>query len=164
MDDYLAKPFNAKTLLRVIKSWLKVIPESEVEPEITGEMAMNPKKSTSNTESPVSFSALEAIRVLDAENGDEFLRSIVDMYLSNTVTLLESLEKAWLTGNIDTIRSISHMLKSTSSQVGAQGLSELCLTVETAARNQQYDESGKSLDEIKAAFNEVQKSLESYLS
>jgi signal transduction histidine kinase/CheY-like chemotaxis protein/HPt (histidine-containing phosphotransfer) domain-containing protein len=164
MDDYLAKPFNAKTLLRVIKSWLKTIPELEVEPEIKSELPSSPKESASNAESPVSFSALEAIRVLDAENGDEFLSSIIEMYLSNTVTLLESLEKAWLTGDIDTIRSISHMLKSTSSQVGAQGLSEICLSVETAARNQQYDESGKSLANIKAAYNEVQKSLESYLS
>lgn len=115
------------------------------------------------SDSPVSETALDAIRQLAPDNGEEFLKSIIEMYLNNTRSTLEMLEKAWLNGDIESIRSLSHMLKSSSSQIGAFGLAESCLTVETAARNHQYDQTGKSLLDIQNTFTDVQKFLQSYL-
>ncbi|MBK8817395.1 MAG: response regulator [Methylococcaceae bacterium] len=164
MDDYLAKPFKANALFRVVKSWLKPIRDFDIEHDIEKETVCTPKEPDSTPESPISASALESIRSLSADNGDDFLKSIIEMYLSNTDSSIKSLEKAWLTGDIDLIRSISHMMKSSSSQIGAHGLAELCLAIETPARNHQYDKTGKSLINIIAEFSDIKKCLESYLN
>jgi HPt (histidine-containing phosphotransfer) domain-containing protein len=58
---------------------------------------------------------------------------------------------------------ISHTLKSSSSQVGASSLVELCRTVENDALNQNYDTSSEALIAIQQAFAQVRIALKAYL-
>lgn len=85
------------------------------------------------------------------------------MYLSNADDLVHSLEAAWVAGDINTIGSISHALKSSSSQVGARLLAELCLEVEFEARNHRYDVTGQSLESIKKEFTNTKAALVSVI-
>ncbi len=155
MDDYLAKPFKAESLLRLIKSWVKSVPV------VSGDVA-EPIK----TNGPVIDEAtLETLRALDPNNGgNELLRRIIRLYLSDADTQLKSLEQAWAKGELDTIRSVSHTLKSSSTQVGALWLAELCQKVENEARNQRYDASGKALYDIKQAYADASVELNVYLA
>ena len=73
------------------------------------------------------------------------LKHIISLYLSNASTLLKPLEQAWSTGEVDTIRTVSHTLKSRINQVGANALAELSREVENEARNNRYDVSVKIL-------------------
>jgi two-component system sensor histidine kinase/response regulator len=153
MDDYLAKPFNSESLLRVVKSWVK---NSETMISEVAEPAITVK-------SIINDAALEAIRILDPKGGNEFLKRIITLYLSNASTLLQSLEQAWATGELDGIRAASHTLKSSSNQVGAHGLAELCREVEIEARSHRYDVSGIALALIKQEFTNTHAALGSYL-
>jgi two-component system sensor histidine kinase/response regulator len=153
MDDYLAKPFRADSLRRLIKSWVKAaatMTADAEEPPITAKSVIND-------------AALEAIRTLDPKGGNELLQRIITLYLSNARTLLQSLEQAWATGELDAIRSASHTLKSSSNQVGAIGLAEQCREVENEARNHRYDVSGQALALIKQEFTNTHAALGSYL-
>ena len=118
MDDYLSKPFKTESLLRVIKTWVKTASEIAVE---------NPKQErlaepNQHTASILNIDTLEAIRNLDRTSDNEFLQSIIALYLRNASELLTSLETAWSDGNIDKIRTVSHTLRSSSNQVGAFNL------------------------------------------
>jgi len=144
MDDYLAKPFKAESLQCLVKLWVKAAP---AEPAITAEAVIND-------------AALKAIRTL---GGNELLQRIITLYLSNADTLLQSLEQAWATGGFDAIRSASHTLKSSSNQVGAHGLAELCREVENEARYHRYDISGQALARIKQEYTNTQAALNTYL-
>ena len=153
MDDYLAKPFRAESLRRLIKSWVKAtatITSDSAEPAITAESVINE-------------AALEAIRTLDPNGGNELLQRVITLYISSADTLLQALEQAWATGNFDAIRSASHTLKSSSHQVGAIGLAELCREVENEARNHRYDVSGLALVQIKQEFTNTHAALDTYL-
>jgi HPt (histidine-containing phosphotransfer) domain-containing protein len=141
MDDYLAKPYTAESLQCLVKLWVKAAPA------ITAEAVINE-------------AALEAIRTL---GGNELLQRIITLYLSNAGTLLQSLEQAWATGELDAIRSASHTLKSSSNQVGAHGLAELCREVENEARHHSYDISGQALARIKQEYTNTQAALNTYL-
>lgn len=159
MDDYLAKPFKAQSLLRVIKSWVKassLINTEVADPIINAEP-------TIIMEAIIDIAALEAISALDAGGGKELLHRITSLYLTNTSALLEALEKSWQEGNIDAIHAASHTLKSSSGQLGAHGLAELCREVENEARNQRYDISGQALTRIKQEFTNTQTALAAYL-
>ena len=153
MDDYLAKPFRAESLCRLITSWVKTaatVTADAAEPAIAAESVINE-------------AALEAIRTLDPNGGNELLHRIITLYLSNAGTLLQSLEQAWTTGDLDAIRLASHTLKSSSNQVGAHGLADQCREVENEARNHRYDVSGKALARIKQEFTNTHVALHTYL-
>jgi two-component system, sensor histidine kinase and response regulator len=160
MDDYLAKPFTAEALLRIIKSWVQ--PSSTSNSAIAMEtMIPEPPKASDTT---INEAALALIRNLDTSgDGNELLRRIISIYLDNASSQLEMLEQAWAKGEIETIHSISHTLKSSSGQVGANALAELCREVENQARNHLYDSSGEMLARIQREFSNAQTALATYL-
>lgn len=153
MDDYLAKPFKAESLLRLLNLWVTASKTLAAE---TKESAMTPKLA-------INDAALKAIHALDPGGGNELLQRVVTLYLSSAGTLLQTLEQAWEVGELDAIRAASHTLKSSSNQVGAHGLAELCREVESEARNHRYDVSGQALSRIKLAFTHTQAALDAYL-
>ena len=153
MDDYLAKPFKAESLRRLIKLWVKA----------SATMSADVAEQDITTEAVINNAALEAIRTLDPDGGNDLLQRIITLYLNNAGTLLQSLEQAWATGELEAIRSASHTLKSSSNQVGAHRLAELCRQVENEARNYRYDVSGKVLSFIKQEFTHTQAALNAYL-
>jgi CheY-like chemotaxis protein len=153
MSDYLAKPFRAESLLSLIKLW------TNPSQKMTADMP----ESAIASELVINKAALETIRTLDPNGGNELLHRIITLYLSNAGTLLHSFEQAWATGELDAIRSVSHTLKSSSNQVGAHRLAEHCREVENEARNHRYDVSGKALSRIKQEFTNVHAALGSYL-
>ncbi len=159
MDDYLAKPFTKELLYRLITLWLMNGNDSSLE-----SLPVRSAEPDSTAKSHIHKPALEAIQKLGAGDGNDILKEVLSVYLDNTKNLLNSLEEAWLNGNIDTILTISHSLKSSSSQIGAYGLAEMCKSVEYDALHQRYDSSGKSLAEIKSQYAEIKKELAFYLS
>jgi two-component system, sensor histidine kinase and response regulator len=210
MDDYLAKPFKAEALLRVVKSWVKASaiiftnpPKSGQDQELvidnaaleslrsldpngsndllqriftryldnadellqsltTESLDVIPEAPKAN-EAILNNTALEAILSLDPDGGNELLKHIISLYISNATNLIQSLEQAWDAGEIDTIHSASHTLKSSSNQVGAHILAELCREIENEARDHRYDVSGKALTRIKQEFSITCAALDSYL-
>ncbi len=161
MDDYLAKPFKAESLLRVITIWLNPalgLTMTEAEPSLT--------QSTDTTEkSGLNIQSLETIRDMDSSNGSDyaFLQHIVTLYQDNARKILASLEEAWTKGDIDTIRMLTHTLKSSSNQVGAHHLAGMCLKVEMEAKSQRYDLSGNALKRIQQEFADIYGALNDYM-
>ena len=209
MDDYLAKPFKAEALMRVIKSWVRTSAIVFAAPEATKttqlaidnagqETSHNVLPSGSNellqrifnrylnnadevmqsivtetvdilgspattNETVINHTVLENICSLDPNGGDELLKRIISLYISNATDLLQSLEQAWEVGELDTIHSVSHTLKSSSNQVGAHILADLCREVETEAWERRYDVSGDALARIKQEFTHTCAALDTYL-
>lgn len=157
MDEYLSKPFRPESLLRILKDWAK-----------TSNSLMTDQPSTliqtEETPATVDKAVLDSIRALDPHNGDMLLKEIVEIYLNNAKALLHSLETAWSSGDINAIRSASHTMKSSSKQVGALELGELCREVEEDARNGHYDVSATPFTRIQQKFLQTQKELEYYLA
>lgn len=154
MSDYLTKPIKGKDLYQMLQNWL-----SHSHNECTHDM---PEKEN-HPESAIDPEALVSIKALQADYGDELLTQVIKTYLDNSNKLLQSLEQAWGTGDSKTIRMVSHTLKSSSSQVGAYSLAELCRAVENEARNQNYDKTGQALKAIQKQFDQTCTALKSYL-
>jgi CheY-like chemotaxis protein len=153
MDDYLSKPFKAEALLRVVKSWVKS----------AAAMTSGAEEPAKTSDAVINNAALETIRTLDPKGGNELLHRVIALYLSNAKTLLQALEQAWDSGDLNAIRSASHTLKSSSNQVGAHGLADLCREVEDEARNHRYDDTGLALARIKQELTDTHAALNTYL-
>ncbi|WP_347986638.1 response regulator [Methylomonas sp. AM2-LC] len=155
MDDYLSKPFKIEALVNKINFWLNAaeqLPKHEANDltKLKGDLVINE-------------AVLDTICKLDPKHGDELLCSLIKLYLANTDTILTKLEQAWEQGDIDGIRQACHTLKSSSHQLGAEQLANLCREVENEARNHCYDISGEALMQIKQSFFQTQAILTRYL-
>ncbi|NOS75467.1 MAG: response regulator [Methyloglobulus sp.] len=159
MDDYLSKPFKSESLLRIIKTWVK----SPVLTTIDSHKSKDIIEPTEFRALSLNTDALETIRNLGEDDDNAFLHSVIALYISNSSSLLLLLQTAWSEGNVDVIRTTTHTLQSSSNQVGAFHLAELCREVENEARNQHYDISGRTLVDIKQELANTHAALEKYL-
>lgn len=78
--------------------------------------------------------ALDAIRALDDDGGDALLREILAAYFASSPGLLAQLDEGLAAASADKVRIATHTLKSSSANLGAQRLSDLCKEAENAAR------------------------------
>ena len=151
---------NDDFLQRVITNYMS---ETSPTPELSP-ASDETTKPAQTSEPTINVGKLEAISALDPDGNNELLNQILSLYLDNTVTLIQGLEAAWENGELETIQSISHTIKSSSSQVGADILAELCHKVENEARiNHCYDSSGQALERIKQEFSATRAALGAYL-
>ena len=152
MDDYLAKPFKAENLLHLLERWVKTDPAATSRTDSPGPVE-------AGEDEPIDPAALNAIRDMQPGSGGQLVRQVVALYLDNAATLLRALEQGYSSGDIEAIRASAHPLKSSSAQVGAHRLAELCKTAELDARGHKYDSSGAMLAQIQTQFAAVRAAL-----
>ena len=101
---------------------------------------------------------LEHIR--EATMGDdEFLAELITLFLNDTPQQLEALRKAVRTGDAETAASAAHRLKGSSSNMGAESLSALCLHLEKSSQGKQLEELPQIVEQVDEEFEQVRKIL-----
>jgi two-component system sensor histidine kinase/response regulator len=84
--------------------------------------------------SPIDQAVLEGIRSLEGPGGQGLFERVLSLFLSDNPKLVEQIRSSAETGDADSLRHASHTLKSSSANVGAAGLSELCRKIEFRTR------------------------------
>jgi signal transduction histidine kinase/DNA-binding response OmpR family regulator len=126
MDDYLAKPVGLDGLRAVMKRWLPDKPEKAAPP-----VAAIKKVALNGDEMP----AIDPT-VLDpwVENDDDARRSILRRFGETVSASSHDLEQAMACGDLATLQSAAHRLRSGALAVGARMLSSTAAALETAAK------------------------------
>jgi CheY-like chemotaxis protein/HPt (histidine-containing phosphotransfer) domain-containing protein len=146
MDDYLSKPFRLSELAAVLARWL---PQQE-----------QPIMEQSHDLASLDQNALKAIRELDAGGAAGLLEQVVALYLEASPPLLVQIEQGLASGNADSVRMAAHTLKSSSANLGAQGLAQMCATLEHAARSGGLAGHAAAPAQIRREFDAVRRALE----
>jgi HPt (histidine-containing phosphotransfer) domain-containing protein len=131
MDDYLSKPFTIQRLGNVLAKWLSE--GGKPGPAGAGE-APETRTAAKPQASPIDKNVLDGIRALEGEGNRGLLERIIDLYLSDAPRLVEGILAAAEKGDMESLLRAAHTLKSSSANVGATGLPELCRKVEGMAR------------------------------
>src|SRR5688572_18062933 len=116
MDDYLAKPFSIGQLDRTLRHWLPGIPLVEV-----GEAHVDPK-------------VIEGMLVLGGD-GPELLTEMFGTYLSDAPERLAAIRDGMARADAAAVAAAAHGLKSSSANLGAAALAELCQRLERHCRS-----------------------------
>jgi two-component system, sensor histidine kinase and response regulator len=130
-DDYLSKPFTRDDLVRVMSRYLKAdavrpaaviveAPQLEVPPDVISKERVT--------------GALEMIRTLPGNRGMEILRKVVELYLASTPTLLQTMREAESGGDAEKLKAAAHSFKSSSANLGAMKLADVCQELERLGR------------------------------
>ena len=115
MDDYLAKPFSIGQLDRTLRHWLPDIPLVE-----GGEAHVDPK-------------VIEGMLVLGG-GGHELLTKMIAIYLGDAPERLAAIRDGMARADAAAVAAAAHGLKSSSANLGAAALAELCQRLERHCR------------------------------
>jgi signal transduction histidine kinase/DNA-binding response OmpR family regulator/HPt (histidine-containing phosphotransfer) domain-containing protein len=132
MDDYLSKPFTIGKMGNLLAKWLSA--GALQGPDGADEEPPETMTAAKPSASPIDTNVLDGIRALEGEGNRGLLERIINLYLSDAPRLVEGILCAAEKGETESILRAAHTLKSSSANVGATGLSELCRKVEGMAR------------------------------
>lgn len=146
MDDYLSKPFTIQKLQETIAKWVN--PDGKPEPAVNIGPPAETSDAAQERTSPITAAVLDNIRALDADGAQGLLEKVLSLYLSDSRNLVEGILSAAGKGDGEPLRRAAHTLKSSSANVGAINLSELCRKIEEVARSGEIPAAGDPLWEM----------------
>jgi len=137
MDDYLSKPFTHEQLREKLECWIG---------EELHATALDQK-------------ILENIRGLQKEGEPSLMDKIITIYVQTTPGLLQDLSEAVAASDAQAMKKAAHSLKSSSANLGAMKLSELCKEVESMGRMGALKGASALVTKIEHEYSAVEKSL-----
>ena len=145
MDDYLSKPFRRDALVALLQRWLEAGGDS---PDVESDGAGRPE--ATGEDDPLDRAALDALRELQMPGRPSVLDNVVRAYLDSSAELLAELREAAEALDAEALRSAAHTLKSSSRNVGARALGDLCERLEAQGREGDVSGAKDRVEEIAA--------------
>ena len=154
MDDYLPKPLEMVKLRDMLQKWMPAtaattapVDEATVEP--TEEARES--ETVDHGDGPIDPSALKSVFGDDEDTFREILKDFVEPAASN----VSEIEASYADRSADGVAAAAHKLKSSARSVGANELADLCQTLETAGKAEDWDEIDKTVPHLASAIQGV---------
>ncbi|WP_428033257.1 ATP-binding protein [Amphritea sp.] len=159
MDDYLAKPFNKTQIMHILKHWL---PQSiPVDTGVTPTGAEHPGSHADRQlfldKAVIDELVISQLIEMDADGA--FLRKIIAAYLEKSPDDLNRLQVAVSEQDQEMLRVAAHSFKSSSYNLGATALAELCKALEQVGRSGVLQQAPALLQEIETEYQKVEQVL-----
>jgi signal transduction histidine kinase/CheY-like chemotaxis protein len=163
MDDYLSKPFTIQKLHDTLAKWMA----GDGTPDVGRgfEAPLTTSDAVQDQTSPINPAVLDGIRTIDNNGGKGLLGKVLSLYLSDSPKLVEGILFAVEKGDGESLLRAAHTLKSSSANVGATNLPELCRKLEEMARAGEIPASGDPLlGRLEEEYRSVREALSTILS
>jgi len=159
MDDYLSKPLAQSQLVRALGRWLPGEDKRPRQPAFCSsrEATDGSKQLPATGGSSINSLALDNIRNL--EGGDGILAKVIDLYLDDSPHILDDLRESVSRDNPEALRKAAHKFKSSSANLGADRLAELCKQLETLGRSDLTEGATGILEEVEREYHSVHSAL-----
>ncbi|WP_300455855.1 CHASE sensor domain-containing protein [Desulfobacula sp.] len=108
--------------------------------------------------------AIQTIKALQMEGEPNILSSVITTYLTGVESKISQLRDTGSCHTLLDLQAFAHSLKSSSANVGAVVLSELCKSLEMTCRNNTLDDSDVYIKAIECEFVNVKSALEEEIS
>ncbi|WP_241235008.1 response regulator [Amphritea opalescens] len=154
MDDYLAKPFNKRQILQMLKRWL---PQNDVVDSVVSATPDHHESRVSIHSTAIDKKIISQLIEMDTDG--TFLHKIIDAYLEKSIDDLKCLQQAVVEQDADMLRLAAHSFKSSSCNLGALTLAELCKELEQMGRRGELVRAADLLKEIKAEYRQAKQVL-----
>lgn len=155
IDAYLTKPVDALTLLDTVAR-LTLTPSSSDAPEL----AHHTEQIANGF---INEDTLHHLTLLGGEQ-DDFLRTVIYGFLSETEKLLEAMRIALSKQEYATFKELAHILKGSSGNVGAEVLFKVCCKILVLSDTELEDSANDLLLEALDSHPATRASLLRYLN
>ncbi len=159
MNDYISKPFTLNKLAETLTQWLD---SSKHLPPI----ASFKEQDISNNAKAIDQSAWQTIHELQRPDQPDILHKLIRIYLENTPDLIDLLSQYAREKDAHAFAETAHTLKSSSRNLGAVRLAQLCEKIEcnTDSDSNNQHKAFMLIDKIKNEFQQVKTELQEELS
>ncbi len=140
MNDYLSKPYTMERLHNVLSKYLvgDAISLQGASDDPTDEVSAPEPRNSTIAIDPGALDELS--RIQQGGSGDLVVR-VVLAYLESAVKLIAELQSAVESSDADSLRTSAHALKSSSANVGALNLADLCQQMEDKGREENLSDT-----------------------
>ena len=151
MNDYVSKPFDPDELPATIHHRVDGVAVGD-EPVLV--------KETAEAGDDAGAGALDPSIVEPLRNAKpEFWKRLVGVYMDATPDNLKKLEHALAEADCAAARMVAHTMKSSSANMGAMRLSDLCRQLEVAAVEEELETGAALFAEVRREFDRVAAAL-----
>ena len=165
MDDYLAKPVDAKALMETIRRWSP--DASQDRPEHTRQSdqtrfqdAMTNQSALTNKRHPPATDIFDLEGLRARVEGDlELFDEMIELYLSSSPLLLTEIESAVASRDGEKINRAAHTLKGVLKNMCASTCADAALELETIGKTGDLERAPKSLGTLKQEYQRLQSVL-----
>jgi signal transduction histidine kinase/CheY-like chemotaxis protein/HPt (histidine-containing phosphotransfer) domain-containing protein len=152
MDDYLSKPVRRPELMEALRRWLAggsgAAPASIV-----------PEGSPAADRPALDLDVISGLRGAPGRGRPDLFRRLAPLYLTETAPTLVSLVAAVGAGDVAEASRLAHMLKSSSTMLGAVPLAEMLRGIEMAGRASDVAEVRRHAAGLSAEFERVRAAI-----
>lgn len=107
----------------------------------------------------IDWSRLEQLRALQKPGRPDVVRQLVHTYLTNSASLLDSLDEALARDDHQVLVRAAHSLKSTTATMGAEPLAALAAELEQHFRAGRIEDAGTRIGQFRDHHAEVIRAL-----
>jgi len=160
MDDFVSKPIDPEQLAATLRRWTGHLSESSAEllapPELE-ELQGSP--AVADGDGPVDLKILHGLSGLQRPGQPNFLVRMIDLFIEDAARRCGTMREAIADADSDRLAAMAHSLKSSSSVLGAQQMSDLCHQLEKLGRGGALREAEMAVTELEAEFAKVRSVL-----
>ncbi len=135
MNDFITKPFTLDQLRHALSRWLPERFQRDQDDEYADQSnsTLDGYEKDSSIVNGVDKNTLDALRILDTAETPYGFIGLVNTFLESSRKQIDRLQEAFDTRDTETIAQIAHSLRSSSANLGAVTLSQLCKDLENKA-------------------------------
>jgi CheY-like chemotaxis protein/HPt (histidine-containing phosphotransfer) domain-containing protein len=166
MDDYFTKPFTPDKLHTTLQRWLPKAAGVSREEAVVSDRAPEARSASQEAgeakqtdRRPIDPKALDNIRALQRKGAPDIVSKVIHIYLKESPKFLQTLRGAVSAQDAAALQKAAHSFKSSSANVGAAGLFELCRDMEAMGRENKPENAAPLLSDIEAEYETVQVAL-----
>jgi HPt (histidine-containing phosphotransfer) domain-containing protein len=151
MDDYLAKPIDARRLEAALDRWLEAAaPADAEEPE---ELAAASSEEAAGDDAVAQAPAFDRAGLRSRLMDDADLeRDLIAIFLEDMPQQITVLEEAVAVGVAAAVHRCGHKIKGSALQIGAEGLRREAAAIEEAGKAGDVAAAAARLPQLRAAF------------
>jgi signal transduction histidine kinase/CheY-like chemotaxis protein/HPt (histidine-containing phosphotransfer) domain-containing protein len=164
MDDHLTKPFSRANLIDMVERWAKppsLGPASEVEEQAVADPGAEAADGAGDESPAIDPAALDQLGSIPGAEESGLVSRVISLYLETSYPIGAIVREAAERGDADELASSAHRLKSSSAEVGAMRLAELCRKLEVMGRANELEDAVATAAELEEELELVRHALES---
>lgn len=113
-------------MLGAVNSISEIVPPGDAGPRV---------HPMTQSEDVLDMTVIATLKELGGDGDDSLFRELLDLYVDDSTSQMRRLEESIRTGDLKVAERIAHTLKSSSANLGAMVLSQICMQMEMRGRS-----------------------------